>query len=451
MGHAVLKLALWAAAGCGAAAAGPLEVNDRADLLPNVDEVVGESIESWGAFYRDLHQNPELSLQEAESAAKVAARLEAAGYEVSTGVGGHGVVGVLRNGDGPTILIRGDMDALPITEQTELPYRSSVTAPDPATGTTVGVMHACGHDIHQTCLVGTAEVLAKTADAWRGTIVAIAQPAEEIGRGARAMIADGLFERFPRPDYCLSLHVSADLAAGMIGYTPGWAAANVDSVDIVIHGRSGHGSRPHQTVDPVVAAAYVIVALQSIVARRVDPIEPSVITVGSVHAGSKHNIISDSATMLITVRSYTEETRRTLLNGIRDVTIHTCRALGCSRDPDVTLREEDHTPAGYNDPELAEACATIFRSMLGKENVLQRRATMGGEDFGVYAKTLEVPGFMFDLGSVPEAQYKEGLSPNGAPLPSLHSSRYAPDPEPTLTTGVRCLTAAALSLLRPAE
>jgi hippurate hydrolase len=445
----VTAAVIWMAAAASTLADGPIQTYDRTDVMPAVDEHIRNSMESWLQLYRELHQYPELSLHESESAGRIASRLEAAGFEVTRGVGGHGVVGMLKNGDGPTILVRGDMDALPITEQTELPYRSQVTVIDPETGLPGGVMHACGHDVHQTCLVGTAEALAKTGANWRGTVVVIAQPAEEIGRGARAMIEDGLFERFPKPDFCLALHVSADFPAGMISYTPGWASANVDSVDIVIHGRGGHGSRPHQTIDPVVAAAHVIVALQTIVARRIDPIEPGVISVGSVHAGSKHNIIADTATLQITVRSYTDETRKALLNGIRDVAVHTCRAMGCRRDPDVTLREDEFTPAGYNDPELTEACAKLFAGLLGEDNVVARKAQMGGEDFGVYAKTLNVPGFMFNLGSIPQARYDASLQPGAGPLPSLHSSTYYPDPEPTIRTGVRCLTAATLSLLRP--
>jgi amidohydrolase len=340
----------------------------RPDLAPVVNEVVKRDLESLLEFYRDCHTHPELSLHEKESAERIAQRLEAAGYAVTRGVGGYGVVAVLANGRGPTVLVRGDMDALPITEETNLPYRSVVTAAG-ADGRPVGVMHACGHDAHMTCLVGTAEVLAKTRDRWSGTLVLIAQPAEEIGKGALAMIQDGLFERFPRPDYCLSLHVSGDRPAGTIGYTSGWAMANVDSVDITIHGRGGHGSRPNQAIDPVVAASQVIVALQTIVSRRVDPIEPAVITVGSVHSGSKHNIIPNEATMQLTVRSYTDQTRKTLLDGIREVTINTCRAMGCTTDPDVNFRDDEFTPAGYNDPALTAAAVEVMQNVIGAEQV----------------------------------------------------------------------------------
>ncbi len=422
----------------------------RADLAKAIDNQVDRDLETLLTFYKDLHRNPELSLHENNSARKIAQRLEASGYSVTGNVGGTGVVGILANGPGPTVFIRGDMDALPVTEETGLSYLSKVKAigSNAAFGPGVGVMHACGHDIHQTCLVGTARILARMRNNWSGTVMIIAQPAEEIGAGARMMIEDGLFERFAKPDYCLALHVSADLPAGTVAYTPGWALANVDSVDITIHGRGGHGSRPHQAIDPVVTAAYVIVALQTIVSRRVDPLESAVITVGSIHAGSKHNIISNEAKMQLTVRSYTDKTRRILLDGIRDITVKTCRAMGCTRDPDVIVREDEFTPSTYNDPGLAEAAAEVFREVLGPEFVLTTKPVMGGEDFGRFPKHLNVPGFIFWLGSVDRDVFEASRRPGGPPLPSLHSSRYYPDPKPTIETGVKSMTSVALSLLK---
>ena len=428
----------------------PIRAAYREDLARVVDKQVEQHLAGWLEFYEDLHKHPELSLQEKESARKIAHRLEALGYRVTANVGGYGVVGVLANGDGPTVLFRGDMDALPIREETGLPYRSEVEVVN-KNGRPVGVMHACGHDVHQTCLVATAQVLAHTRDHWRGTVVVIAQPAEELGKGALMMIQDGLFERFPRPDYCLALHVAGDQPVGTIGYTSGWALANVDSVDITIHGRGGHGSRPNQTIDPVIAAAHVIVALQTIVSRRVDPIEPAVITVGSVHAGSKHNIISNEAKLQITVRSYTDETRRVLLDGIRQVTVNTCRALGSERDPDVMIREDEFTPATFNDPGLTAAVAEVFKQVIGPEQVVERKPRMGGEDFGRYSAYLKVPGFMFWLGSVAKDRYEASRKPGGQPLPPLHSSTYTPDPAPTITTGVRCMSHAVLALLASPE
>jgi len=429
----------------GPARAADVKARPRVDLAGAVDQHIQQAAPDWLNYYKDLHRNPELSLKEAESAKKLARRLEAAGYKVTTGVGGHGVVGVLANGKGPTVLIRGDMDALPIVEQTKLPYASQVTV-EGTDGQKVGVMHACGHDVHQTCLAGTAEVLAALKDRWSGTVVAIGQPAEEIGKGALAMITDGLFERFPKPDYCISLHVAHILPAGVIGYTPGWALANVDSVDIVIHGRGGHGSRPHQAIDPIVTAAHVITALQTVESRRLDPVEAGVITVGSIHAGSKHNIIPDDARLEITVRSFSEETRKTLLDGIREVTINTCRAMGCPRDPDIHLRADEFTPASFNDPELSKQAAQVLAQILGASAVIEIKPVMGGEDFGRYASHLKVPGFMFWLGSIGQDRFDASLKPGAEPLPALHSSQYWPEAEPTIATGVRSLTSLALSL-----
>ncbi len=438
----------------GAASAAPADDSNRGrsparyrvDLAPAIDRYVDREMNVLLAMYKDLHAHPELSLQEKESAEKIARSFEACGFAVATGVGGFGVVAVLVNGPGPTVLMRTDLDALPITEETDLPHRSQVKVTG-ADGRSVGVMHACGHDVHQTCLVGTARLLSELSDKWSGTVVAIAQPAEEIGAGARMMIADGLFERFPKPDYCLALHVAGDQPAGQVGYTAGWAMANVDSVDITIYGRGGHGSRPNQAVDPVVTAAQVIVALQTLVSRRLDPVEAGVITVGSVHAGSKHNIIPDEAKLQLTVRSYTDETRRLLLDGIRDVTVHTCRAMGCLRDPEVRLREDEFTPAAYNDPVLTAAIVGVIGEVIGPDNVVERPAQMGGEDFGRYARHLGAAGFMFWLGSVDKERFEASEQPGGPPLPALHSSKYVPDPSPTIRTGVRCMASSVLALL----
>ncbi|MEK6799396.1 MAG: amidohydrolase [Planctomycetota bacterium] len=418
----------------------------RADLSGAVDDYARSSLRELVAFYKDLHAHPELSMEEKESSKKIAARLEAAGYKVTTGVGQTGVVAILSSGDGPTVLVRGDMDALPIVEETGLPYASTVQVKR-EDGHTVGVMHACGHDIHQTCLVGTAEALAKLKTQWRGKLMIVAQPGEEIGKGARLMLEDGLFERFGKPDYCIALHVSSEHPAGTISYTSGWALANVDSVDITIHGRGGHGSRPHETIDPIVMAAHVVTALQTIVSRRVDPNDEAVVTVGSIHGGSKHNIIPNEAKLQITVRSYKEETRQLLLEGIRRITVNTCRALGAERDPDISIHDDEFTPSTYNDPQLTEAGAEVFRQLLGPERVVPRDPVMGGEDFSRYLREAKTPGFMFWLGSVPQGAYDASRKPDGPPLPSVHSSKYYPDPEPTIETGVRGMTSLALSLL----
>jgi len=356
------------------------------------------------------------------------------------------VVGVLVNGTGPTVLVRGDMDALPVTEDTGLDYASKVTA-ETSDGRTVGVMHACGHDVHTTTLLGTAAVLSTLKNQWHGTLLMIAQPAEEAGGGAQRMIADGLFERFPRPDFCLSLHTNAKLPTGQIALTSGWAGANVDTVSITIYGRGGHGARPQATVDPIVTAAYVITQLQTIVSRRVSPIEPAVVTVGSIHGGSLPNVIPDEVKLQLTVRSYADETRQVLLDSIRQITTDVCKSFNCPKPPDVHV-EEDYTPACYNDPALTQAAAVLYRQAFGAENVIEKPGEMGGEDFGLYARHLKVPGLQISLGTVHRRTYAASTQPSAAPLPPLHSSKYVADPEGSLDAGVTAMSLLALSLLQ---
>lgn len=420
----------------------------RSALDPAIRAAVDRDLDEWTRRYERLHAAPELSLGETRTAAGVAADLERAGYRVTTGVGGTGVVGVLANGAGPTVLVRGDMDALPVREETGLPYASTVTT-TLADGNATGVMHACGHDVHVTTLVATSALLAELRSQWRGTVVVVAQPAEELGLGADRMLRDGLYARFPKPDACVALHVAADLPAGQIGVTPGFHLANVDSVDLTIFGRGGHGARPQETVDPIVTAAHLVTALQTLVSRRVDPLEPAVVTVGSIHGGTKHNVIPDQVTLQLTVRSFTDDVRRTLLDGIRQLATDVCVAFRCPRPPLVVVKDE-HTPAAYNDPALTAAAAALFRSAFGAAAVVDRRPEMGGEDFGRYAPAAGVPGFMFRLGSVDPARFAASRRPGAAPLPGLHSSRYAPAPRPTLATGVRALTHLVLALLAPA-
>jgi amidohydrolase len=404
-----------------------------------------DNLDSLVATCKHLHANPELSLHEERTAAYVAEQLGRCGCQVTPAVGGHGVVGVLANGAGPTVLIRGDMDALPITEDNNLEYASKVRVDRPD-GTTVGVMHACGHDIHTTTVIGAARLLSAIRDQWRGTVVLIAQPAEEGGGGAKLMIADGLFERFPRPDFCLSLHVSHKLPVGQIAYTSGWDSANVDSVDITIFGRGGHGARPNTTVDPIVAAAYVITELQTIVSRRINPVQPAVVTVGTIHGGSAHNIIPDEVKLGLTVRSYQDSVRQQLLDGIRQITTDVCRSFGCPRPPLIEI-EDDYLPSGYNDPALTRSAAAVFGEIFGKDNVIEEPAEMGGEDFGLYARHLKVPGLQYSLGTVSRETYEASLRPDGPPLPSLHSSKYVADLAPSVDAGVRSMTILTLSLL----
>lgn len=410
----------------------------------NVSEAEQDYME---ALYLHFHRNPELSLYEFETAARMAEEFAAAGYEVTSEVGGTGVVGVLRNGEGPTVMIRGDMDGLPVEELTGVPYASAATTVDEQ-GRTVAVMHACGHDIHITNLIGVARKLVSMRDRWSGTVVLVAQPAEERGLGAGAMIDDGLFKRFPRPDYNLGLHVTANLPAGQAGYRPEFAMANVDSVDIVVHGTGGHGAAPHLTHDPIVLSAYIVTALQTLVARNLNPIDEGVVTVGSIHGGTKHNIISDRVDMQLTVRSYSDENRALLLDGIARIARAQGRAMGLPDDrlPEVIVKNE-YTPALYNDPELSNRLADVLRAELGESNVELSKPVMGGEDFAMFGRTdPRIPGFYFWLGGADPDAFSRAKA-EGRKLPATHSPYFLPSYQRTLETGVRVMTAAALELL----
>lgn len=398
-------------------------------------------------LYRDLHRAPELSFQERNTAKRLADELRSLGIEVTEGVGGHGIVGVLRNGEGPTVLLRTDMDALPVREQTGKPYASQVTSTDDS-GQTVPVMHACGHDVHMTVFIGTVRQLLAERARWHGTLVLVGQPAEERGAGARAMLEDGLFERFPRPDFNLALHVSADLPAGRLGYTPGYALASVDSVDIRVFGVGGHGAYPHATRDPVLLAAQIVTALQSLVSRTLPPVEPGVVTVGSIHGGTKHNVIPDEVDLQLTVRAYSPDTRETLLSGIRRIARGQALAMDLPEErlPEVRVKNE-YTPSTYNDPALVERLRPVLEQALGIEQVVALPPVMGGEDFSRYGREEpRIPSAIYWLGAVPVEDYDKAHAGAGS-LPSLHSPFFAPDPEPTIATGVKALSAAALELL----
>ena len=399
-------------------------------------------------LYQHLHRHPELSLQEVETSARMAEELRAAGYEVTASVGGHGVVAVLRNGEGPVLMLRADMDALPVLEETGLPYASEAVAQDDH-GVEVPVMHACGHDVHMTCLVGAARALHALRAEWRGTLLLVAQPAEERGAGAKALLEDGLFTRFPRPHHALALHVDPFSPAGSVGYVPGYAMANVDSVDITVRGVGGHGAYPHKTRDPIVLAAQIVLALQTIVSREVAPTDSAVVTVGSIHGGTKHNVIPNEVKLELTVRSYADETRAQILQAIERITAGIAQAAGLppNRMPEVSV--SDGTPAVYNTPELVERVMGVARALLGPEQVHEGQPVMGGEDFGRYGREEpRIPIFMFRLGSINPEQFAASQQQDAPPLPSLHSSRYAPDPERTILTGVKLLTAAAIDLLQ---
>jgi len=408
----------------------------------------GADIEWLLAHYTYLHQNPELSLQEQNTSAYLANQLAASGYEVTTGIGGYGLVAMLRNGDGPTIMFRADMDALPVAEKTGLSFSSSVRAVNQA-GESVPVMHACGHDIHMTVMLGIARQMVANKAKWQGTLLLLAQPAEEIGAGARAMLADGLYDRFPIPDYNLAFHVSPDLPAGHIGYVSGYSMANVDSVDITIFGVGGHGAYPQKTRDPVVMAARIVLALQTIVSRELSPTDSAVISVGSIHGGTKHNIIPDQVRLQLTIRSYADATRDFLLRRIREISqgIATTAGMPADRLPLVTTKDE-YTPSVYNDPELISRIVPVLESALGKTAVQAVDPVMAGEDFARYGRTeARIPGALLWLGAMNEVQLQTARD-NGEALPGLHSARFAPDARPTLATGVKAMSAVLPELFR---
>jgi hippurate hydrolase len=416
-------------------------------LFDEIELRINTEYESLEQLYKYLHAHPELSFHEQKTAAKIARELRSLGFDVTTNVGGFGLVGVLKNGRGPTVMVRTDLDALPVEEKTGLDYASQVLFKDDE-GETVPVMHACGHDVHMTVFVGTARILSQFKEQWRGTLVMIGQPAEERGAGAKAMLADGLFTKFPRPDYGLALHVSPNIAAGKVAYYKGYALANVDAVDVHIRGVGGHGAYPHTTKDPVVIAAQVVLALQTIVSREINPLEPAVVTVGSIHGGTKHNIIPDAVHLQLTLRSYSDQVRDQTIAAIERIAHGIARAAGIPEDkmPMVTVQDE-YTPATYNDPDLTRRIAKSFRAVLGNQNVMEAEPVMAGEDFGRYGRVEpKVPISIFWLGAVNPKKMEESLL-KGTPLPSLHSSLFAPDAELTIKTGVKAMTAAVLDLL----
>jgi amidohydrolase len=394
------------------------------------------------SLYLDLHQNPELSSHETQTAAKLAGRFRDLGYAVTENVGGTGVVAVLKNGAGPTVMFRAELDGLPVEEKTALPYASKVRAKDDS-GRDVGVMHACGHDIHMASLFGTAAIMAHSKDTWHGTLILIGQPAEETIIGAKRMIEDGLMTRFPKPDVALALHVGNELPAGKVGVGPGYRFSNADSLRITVYGKGGHGSEPNTTVDPIVIAARTVVALQTIVSREVKPGEVAVITVGYFQAGTKNNVIPDHAELGITVRSYKPEVRARLLAAIDRITKAEANAAGAPREPKIEHYEA--TDAVYNDPALAQRMEGVLVSALGKENVIVEDPGLASEDFS-FLTAQGVPSFYFSLGGANPEKYSEAKSA-GVSLPSNHSSLFAPDVDPTLHTGIAAEVAVLRNLL----
>lgn len=412
-------------------------VRDRVTAQVRQDYAYLESL------YKQLHSRPELSGMEVETSARIAEELKQAGFDVTTKVGGHGVVGVLHNGDGPTVLLRTDLDGLPVKEQTGLPYASTIIRPN-RDGKEGPAMHACGHDMHMTVFVGTARLLAKNKDSFRGTVVMIGQPAEEIVAGAKAMLKDGLFQRFPKPDFGLALHVGSSLPTGTIGYVEGYALANSDAIDITIRGVGGHGAYPYMSKDPVVLAAQTILALQTIVSRETPAIEPAVLTVGSIHGGAKHNIIPDEVKLQLTLRSYSDDVRSNMIASVKRITRGLAQTAGLPEElmPTVQVDDKQGTSATYNTPELTRRWVSALGTWLGPEKVTLEKPVMGAEDFGLYGRTEDkIPVCMLWLGTVEPKVLADGKAP------PIHSPFYHPVPSPTIETGVMAFAAGVLDLL----
>ena len=420
-------------------------------------QIADTELPSLLTIYKDLHTHPELSTHEERSAGIVAKELKAAGYEVTERVGKYekpnvqcfGVIGVMKNGDGPVVGIRTDLDALPVKEETGAPYASTVTTKNDA-GEDVSVMHACGHDIHMSTFIGTARALAKLKDKWHGTLVFIGQPAEETVGGARALLKDGLYTRWPKPNYVLGLHDDAEIERGRIGVTEGYCNANVDSVDVIVKGMGGHGAYPHKTKDPIVLSAEIINAWQTIASRENNPIDPIVVTVGSIHGGTKRNIISDQVKMQLTVRSYKAEARARALAAIARIAKGCAMAAGLPEDrmPEVNILQEEGVGATYNNPELTKRMAVVLKAAIGSENVVTKDPTMGAEDFSEYSlPDHSIPAFMFNVGAVDPAKIAESKK-TGVSLPSLHSSKFLPVADATIRTGLIGMTSEVLDLMK---
>jgi len=424
---------------------------------PTIDTLIDQRLPALVSTYKMLHAAPELSHHEEKTSAILAQQLRGLGYEVTEHVGkyekpewqGFGVVAIMRNGTGPTVLLRTDMDALPVEEQTGLPYASHARTKNEA-GQDVAVMHACGHDIHMSSLLGAAMTLAALKDRWHGTLVLVGQPAEEMIDGAKSMLADGLYSRFPKPNYCLALHDAGDLETGKVSYTPGYALAASTSVDVIMRGRGGHGARPEATRDPVVAAAEFIMAIQTIVSRETSPLDPAVVTVGSIHGGTKNNIIPDEVRLQLSVRTYKEEVRQRILASLERIArgIALARGIPEDRAPIVRPSDTEVTPALYNDPALTERVVGALQKSLGSENVVEGPREMVSEDFGRFGlDDHQIPVCMLRIGAIDPARIAKSKE-SGTPLPSLHSSLFWPAPEPTIRTGVKALTVAVLDLMK---
>jgi hippurate hydrolase len=413
-----------------------------------VNQAVEADMPQLMTIYRDFHSHPELSMQEVRSPAILAAEARKLGFEVTEHVGKTGVVAVMKNGPGPVLLIRADMDALPVREQTGLSFASKVTGKLPD-GTETPVMHACGHDTHVTTWLATGKRLAAMKDQWSGTVVMVLQPGEELVMGAQAMLQDGLYTRFPKPDYLLAFHDAATLPAGVIGVTNGYVLANVDTVNVDVKGVGGHGAYPQNTRDPIVLASRIVSALQTLVSRENDPQQPAVVTVGSFHAGTKSNIIPDEAKLALTVRSYTPETRKLLLDGIRRIVRGEAIAAGMPEDRMPTVEiEQPSADATFNTPELSGRLTQLFSSYFGKDRVTEPKPVMAAEDFGrFWLADKSKQSVIFWVGGVPKEKW-DAVGGDTTKLPALHSPLWAPDADAVISTATEAMTVAALDLLK---
>jgi amidohydrolase len=396
------------------------------------------------ALYIDLHRNPELAFQERETAAKLASRVKSLGFDVTTGVGRTGIVAVMKNGPGPTVMLRTELDALPIEEKTGLPFASTVVIRN-AAGQSTPVMHACGHDLHMSAWAGAARLMAEHRDRWRGTLIMVGQPAEEGGGGAAAMIKDGLFTRFPRPDFALSLHDDDTLPAGTIGYHPGYFRAMSDAVTLTVYGRGGHAAMPYNTVDPVVLAARIVLALQTVVSRENNPVDPVVVTIGSIHGGTQANIIPDEVRLQLSVRTYTPEVRARTLAAIRRIAKGEAAASGAPREPELDVPGSGNAPV-YNDPPLTLRLAGALKKGLGEQSVVEMPQKMTSEDFAEYGRA-GVPSALLHIGAVDPGKLAQARA-TGIPVPAPHSPEWVPERAPTIKAAIRAEVTELLELLR---
>jgi hippurate hydrolase len=430
-----------------------LALNVSAQQL-SLDAMIDRDIASLLSTYKTLHAAPELSRREEKTSTFLAGELRKLGFTVTERIGkyqdpqsvSYGVVAVMKNGPGPVVMVRTELDALPVEEKTGLPYASKVKAKNDA-GTEVSVMHACGHDIHMTTFLGTAKLLAELKSSWSGTLVMLAQPAEETGEGAAAMLRDNLYTNFPRPDYAIAVHDKPELEAGKMGYTPGYAMASATSIDIKIRGVGGHGSAPETTKDPIVVAAQIVMGLQTIVSRENSPLDPAVVTVGSIHGGTRYNIIPDEVDLQLTVRAYREDVRRKVLASIERIVKGVAATAGIPEEKAPIVKISEGTGATYNDPVLVDRLVVAFKQVLGEENVVKLPPVMGSEDFGNFSLGQKIPTAIFWLGASDPEKVRANRE-SGAALPGWHSALFAPVPEQTLRTGVKAMTAAALELMK---